>query len=81
MANIWINETENDSEELQITHEDITKCTPVRNKLHNFKGYQVKTRRKIGDVWTEERTENHDNRMREIWRQRKKYGRKQLKQT
>ena len=36
MVNIWISETENDIEELQITHEDITERTPFRNKLHNF---------------------------------------------
>ena len=45
MANTWINETENDSEELQITHEDIAFRTPLRNKLHNFKGFQEKPRR------------------------------------
>ena len=32
MADTWINETENDIEELQIPHEDITERT-TRNKL------------------------------------------------
>ena len=40
MANTWIIETENDIEEFQITQEDITKRTPLRNKLHNFKGFK-----------------------------------------
>ena len=71
---------ENDIEELRITHEDITERTPLRNKLHNFKGFQEKPRRKTGAVWTEERREEHKERMREIWRERKKEGRKQLKQ-
>ena len=39
MHNTWINETENDIEELQITHEDFTKRTPLRQKLYNFKGF------------------------------------------
>ena len=54
MANTWITETENDIEELQITQEDIIERTPLRNKLHNFKGFQEKPRRKTGAVWTEE---------------------------
>ena len=29
----------NDIEELQITHEDFIEHTPLRNKLHNFKGF------------------------------------------
>ena len=36
MANIWFSEKENNTEEFQITHEDITERTPLRNKLHNF---------------------------------------------
>ena len=40
MANTWISETENDIEEVQITQEDITERTPLRNKLHNFKGFK-----------------------------------------
>ena len=80
MINTWISETENDIEERQITH-DITERTPLRNKLHNFKGFQEKPRRKTGAVWTEERREGLEGRMREIWRERKKEGRKQLKQT
>ena len=42
MANTWIKEIENDIEEFQITHEDITEGTPLCNKLHNFKGFQEK---------------------------------------
>ena len=42
MANTWISETENDIEELQITHEDITEHISLRNKLHNFEGFQEK---------------------------------------
>ena len=78
MANTWISEMENDIQELQITQEDITERTPLRNKLHNFKGFQEKPRRKTGATWTEERGEKHKERMREIWRERKKEGRKQL---
>ena len=54
----------------------------LRNKLHNFKGFQEKPRRKTGAAWTEERREKKNKeRMREIWRERKKEGKKQLKQT
>ena len=42
MPNMWINETETDIEELQITHEDITERIPLRNKLHDFKDFQEK---------------------------------------
>ena len=76
-----MNETQNDIEELQITHEDITERTPLRNELHNFKGFQEQPRRKIRAVCTEKRREKHEERLREIWRERKKEGRKQLKQT
>ena len=58
MTNTWISKMENDIEELQITQEDITERTPLRNKLHNFKGFQEKLRRKTGAVWTEERRKN-----------------------
>ena len=81
MANTWISETENDIKKLQITQEDITERTPLRNKLHNFKGFQEKSRRKTGAAWTEERRQKYKERMREIWRERKKEERKQLKQT
>ena len=50
ITNTWINETENDIEEFQITYEDITERPPLRNKLHNFKGFQEKPRRKAGAV-------------------------------
>ena len=52
MANARISETENDIEELQITQEDITERTPLRNKLHNFKGFQEKPRGKTRAVWS-----------------------------
>ena len=50
MANTWIDGTENDIEQLQITHEEITERTPLRIKLHNYKGSQEKHRRKTGAV-------------------------------
>ena len=65
---------ENDIEELQITHEDVTDRTPLRNKLRNFKGFQKSREKKTGAVWTEKRREKHKQRMREIWRERKKEG-------
>ena len=54
MANTWINVTENDIEELYITHEDMTEPIPLRNKLHHFKGFQEKHRTKTKSLWTEE---------------------------
>ena len=75
MANTWISETENDIEELQIT-QDITERTPLRNKLHNFKGFQEKLRRKTGAAWTEERREKHKERMRNTEEENKETGRK-----
>ena len=48
MVDTWINETENDIEELEIKHEDIAKLTPLRNKSHNFKDFHEKPRRKTG---------------------------------
>ena len=68
MAKTWNDETENDIEELQITHEDITERTPLRNKLHNSKGFLEKPRSKTGAVWTEERREKRKERMRVIRR-------------
>ena len=70
-----INKRENGIEEFKIEHEDITEHIPLRNKLHNFKGFQENPRR-TGVVWTEERREKHKERMREIWRERKKDGMK-----
>ena len=37
MTNAWINETENDIEELHITYEDIKERIQLRNMLHNLK--------------------------------------------
>ena len=39
MANKWVNVTENDIEELEITHEDIAEPTTLRNKLHILKDF------------------------------------------
>ena len=36
--------TQNDTEELQITHDDIREHTPLRNKLHSFKGFKRRSR-------------------------------------
>ena len=72
IANTQIIETQNDIEELQITHKNISERIPLKNKLYNFKGFQEKFRRKTGAVWTEERREKHNEKMREIWRERKK---------
>ena len=58
MANTWISETENDIEKLQIIHENITECTPLKNKLRNFKGFQEKPKRKTGSVWTRKGEKN-----------------------
>ena len=76
-----VSETENDIQELQIKQEDVTERTPLRNNLDNFKGFQEKPRRKTGATWTEERRKKHKERMKDIWRERKKLGRKELKQT
>ena len=40
----WINETGNYIEEHQITHEHITERIPLKNNLHNCKGFQKKHR-------------------------------------
>ena len=40
MVITWIIETENGVKELQVIHEDITERIPIRNKLHNLKGFQ-----------------------------------------
>ena len=62
MANTWINETENDIEELQITYEDITERIPLRNKLHNLKGFQehpeekqvlFRLKKRNNEIWRE----------------------------
>ena len=50
MANTQISETKNDIEKFQFTHEDITERTPLRNKLHHFKSFQEKPRRKTEAV-------------------------------
>ena len=51
---------------LQITDEDVTECTQLRNTLDNFKGLQEKPRRNTGAVWTEVRGEKHMERMSKI---------------
>ena len=63
--------------ELQITHEDIAEPNALRNKLHNFKGFQENREKKTGTAWTEERREKHKEIMRQKWRERKKEGRKE----
>ena len=75
MANTWISEMENDIEELKITHENITECTLLRNKLHNFKGFQEKPKRKPGTLWTEEKREKNEERVRYGGKGKKKEGR------
>ena len=72
MTNTQISEMENDIVELNVTHEDITERTPLRNKLHNFKCFQEKPKRKTGAVWTEERREKHKERMGKIWEKGKR---------
>ena len=66
IANTSINETENDIEEFQITHEDIIERIPLRNKLLNFKGFQEKNPEENRSLWTEERRGKHKERMRDM---------------
>ena len=66
MVNTWISETEKDIEELQITH--------LGTSYKILKVSKKNPRRKTGAVWTEERREKHKERIREIWRERKKEG-------
>ena len=58
MANTGMDETENDNEELQITHDDITEHIPLRrmNKLHNLKGNPQKKNRSRLDLGKDRKT-------------------------
>ena len=48
MVKKWISEIENDISRIQITHEDITEHSPLRNKLHSFKGFQEEKQELFG---------------------------------
>ena len=82
MANTWINETENDSEEFKL-HVKTSK-----NVLHLGTSYIIFKVSKKSSEETQElfglrkgEREKHKERTREILRERKKKGQKQLKQT
>ena len=61
MTNTWISETENDIEELQITHEGIIERIPLRKRLHNFKCFQEKNRNRL-DLAKERETQGRNER-------------------
>ena len=69
MSSTWINETENDIEELQITHEDITERTPLTNKLHILKVSRKNPEEKQELFGLREKRETQGKNEREIWRE------------
>ena len=80
MANTWINETENDIEELQSTHADITECTPLRNKLYYFKGFQEKREEKQ-ELFELKKRERETQGKNERYMEGKEKGRKKAFET
>uniref|UniRef100_A0A8D9AQU5 Reverse transcriptase domain-containing protein n=1 Tax=Cacopsylla melanoneura TaxID=428564 RepID=A0A8D9AQU5_9HEMI len=67
----WFKEVKTDLSEMGITERDILNRNLVRQKIDQFQGFEEKKRTKGGAVWTEERREQHRERMKIYWIQRK----------
>lgn len=66
-------------EELHINLQNIQEQFPLKKKLINSNAFQEKPKTKIGASWTEERKEQHRERMKEM--ESKKKWEKLLKPT
>jgi len=69
---IWIREVRKDMAEMKIDGEEVERRKEFREKIRGFKGFQEKEKKKTGAKWTEERREQHRERMKEYWKRRKK---------
>lgn len=81
LANTWFTVTEKDLNELQITDEDVKERALFRSKLKKSTGFKEEPKKKTGAAWTDERKENHRERMKELWKKWKRDGKKQLKHS
>ncbi|KAI5714466.1 hypothetical protein M8J77_000221 [Diaphorina citri] len=67
----WFKEVKSDIVKMGIGEEDLRNRELLRAKIKQFKGFEAERRRTGGAVWTEERKEEHRERMKIYWQKRK----------
>ncbi|KAL1451182.1 hypothetical protein WDU94_003467 [Cyamophila willieti] len=68
----WFNETKKDLNEMEIPREIINERNQFKEKIKEFQGYKEREKKKTGAPWTEERKQQHRERMKKYWEERKK---------
>ncbi|KAK5642639.1 hypothetical protein RI129_008806 [Pyrocoelia pectoralis] len=70
--NTRIKEVRNDMAEMKIDGEEVERRKEFREKIRWFRGFQVQEKKKKTETkWTEERREQHSERMKEYSKKRK----------
>ena len=67
----WFKEIEEELKQVGISRENINERDKYRNKIMNAK-FVVKERKKTGKIWTEQRKQEHSERMKRFWEERRK---------
>lgn len=67
----WFKEVKADLASIGISEEYIRNRTIFKNKVKEFKGFEERARRRGGPVWSEERREQHRERMKIYWIRRR----------
>ncbi|KAI5720012.1 hypothetical protein M8J77_000651 [Diaphorina citri] len=67
----WFKEVKKDLEEIGIVEEDIFNRNVLRNKVDSFAGFQQQPKKKTGARWTDERKQQHAERMKRFWKEKK----------
>lgn len=75
----WFKEVKKDLIEMNIEEKDISNRDQMRHKIQMFPGFEEKVRRTGGAVWTEERKEQHRERMKIYWFNRKQQERNRIR--
>ncbi|KAL1460740.1 hypothetical protein WDU94_012692 [Cyamophila willieti] len=68
----WFIETKKDLAEMEIPETEISERDKFRERVKTFKGYKEKEKKKTGAPWTEERKQQHREKMKKYWEERKK---------
>ena len=63
---------EKETEELQITQEDIEECLPVKKKLKKCPRFSGEPKKRTCAIWTDESRERDRSRINEMWERRKR---------
>uniref|UniRef100_A0A8D8RIQ9 Craniofacial development protein 2 n=2 Tax=Cacopsylla melanoneura TaxID=428564 RepID=A0A8D8RIQ9_9HEMI len=68
----WFNETKKDLSEMEIPRDLINERKQFREKIKEFKGYKEREKKKTGAPWTEERKQQHRERMKKYWEEKRR---------